>query len=45
MKLLIKIWLKMSFYVTIKVEINAILGYCAFVTDETSQNALYPLRV
>ena len=45
MKLLIQIWLKMLFFVTIKVEINAISGYCAFVTDETSQNALYTLRV
>ena len=45
MKLLVKIWLKMSFFVTNKVEINALQGYSTFVTDEMSQNTLYLLCV
>ena len=45
MKLLVKNWLKMSFFVTNKVEINALQGYSTFVTDEMSQNTLYLLRV
>ena len=45
MKLLTKIWLQMSFFVTNKVQINALQGYSTFVTDEMSQNTLYLLRV
>ena len=45
MKHLIKIWLKISFCVTNKVEINALQGYSTFVMDEMSQNTLYLLRV
>ena len=39
MKHLIKIWLKMSFCVTNKVEINALQDYSTFVTDEMSQGS------
>ena len=45
MKHLIKIWLKISFCVTNKVEINALQGYSTFVMNEMSQNTLYLLRV
>ena len=35
MKLLISIWLKMSFCVTTKGEINALQGYSTFSTDKS----------